>query len=284
MIKVDKKYFTYAVDEQGEVSEAYGRFTPQEQINAIHKKLKQKKTQNELGAFTWLLFNNTQELLPNVSPANITRLMYVSTFLGYYGYLINNNIAMTKKELQKKLKLDRRYFSAFWDEMIEQNIIIEQENKIYLNNNLFRKGTIKKDLPEDFTKLYINGIRYIYENCEDAKQHKTLCYLFKAIPYINKQYNIVSKNDINIKERDQIIPMTVPEFGKLVGIAEKNSRRLIKQLVSIEVQGEYAFLLETNGDGTFMTVNPHLYYAGSDWHKVKHIADWCIPMKKMLAS
>lgn len=262
--------------ETGEVTDAEGVFISKEQSDAYRKI---KKTQDEYGAFTWLLFNNTQELLPNVSPANITRLMYVSTFLGYNGYLLTaNNKIMTKEGLQKQLKLSKNMFYNFWKEMLNENIFCEKDDKIYLNNTLFGKGSAK-NINTDFTRLYVDGIRYIYENCEDAKQHKTLCYLFKVIPYINKQFNIITKNDINIKERDEIIPMTVPEFGGLVGIDNSHSRRLINILRTIQIDAEYAFVLVSYGDDTYMCINPHIYYAGSNWYTVQGIANWCIKKK-----
>ena len=79
---------------------------------------------NNNGNFVWLLFNYGKALFPNISAANLTRLMYAATFCNSDGSI------MSKQLLRNHMKLNRSRWSEFWNEMIENNILYEEDNMV----------------------------------------------------------------------------------------------------------------------------------------------------------
>ena len=58
-------------------------------------------------------------------------------------------------------------------------------------------------------------------------KHTNLGYIFKLIPYVNCEYNIICHNPLE-KDLDLIEPMTVGEFCEAIGYDKTNASRLIK--------------------------------------------------------
>lgn len=72
-----------------------------EQINFYQKKLQQTEMQKDYGLFIWMLYNSEDGIFNNLTQSTITRLIYMSTFLGHDGYLVHDNYRTLKKEQLK---------------------------------------------------------------------------------------------------------------------------------------------------------------------------------------
>lgn len=243
-------------------------------------KLQQTEAQKDYGPFTWMLYNCGQEIFKDLTASTITRLMYMSTFLGYDGFLVYDNKKTLKKDaLKKKLGVSNQEFSSFWKETaVDNNIVYEDNTRIYMNKKIFLKGVLPKEISKnhDVIKLAANGVRTLYENVDSVRSHKNLSYLFRMIPFLNKEWNILSKNP-NEKEREFIEYMTMSEFCDEIGYNKSHARRLVNSLSGIRFGGQPALLYVTLDfaiNKTKIVMNPNLLWAGTQWENVKYLSYW----------
>lgn len=261
----------------GEVTVPEGRFFTQQQLDANRQYREKKaiseekiKLQNDYGTFVFLLFDYKKELFPNISGANLTRLMFLSTFLNYDGFLAHDNRrAISKKNVASLLNLTQSTFKRFWLQMTENEILKEENGLIYLNSAIFNKGKTDR-LDSAMTRICVEGVRSLFE-IADVKSHKTLSYVFKILPFINIQYNIACHNpqetDIN-----KIQHFTLGEFCDMVGYDRSKTKRLMKDLFECTFDGKNAmrYVSDKFDMQTWrIFVNPKIYYAGNNWEKVE---------------
>lgn len=140
------------------------------------------------------------------------------------------------------------------------------------------KGELPKKVmkSKDIIRLAVNGVRALYENVDSVRAHKNLSYLFKIIPFVNKEWNIVCKNPKE-REREFIDYMTISEFCEVIGYSKSNARKLINTLSSITFNRQPALIYVTmdfNINKSKITMNPNLYWAGTNWNNVQYLAYW----------
>ena len=211
---------------------------------------------NENGSFVWLLFNYGKELFPDISDANLTRLMYAATFCN------KNGSIMSKTDLRDAMKLNRSRWSEFWSQMEENKILYEKNGLVYIAQEYISKGQIATN--QDYTRLFCEYVRQLYEGCDSANAHKQLSYIFKIIPFINRRTNIASFNPIEQNEH-KVQPMRLGDFCDAINYGRKNARRLAKELLKIRINGELAigFFVSDMDEITWIIVaNPKLYFGG----------------------
>lgn len=212
------------------------------------------KTSN--GNFVWLLFNYGKDLFPNISAANLTRLMYAATFCG------NDGSIMSKQSLRAQMKLNRSRWAEFWTEMTDSNILYEEDGMVYVRDEFISKGAI--DTSKNYTRLFCEYVQQLYEGCDSPSSHKQLSYVFKIIPFINRRTNTVCINPLEQDEQN-IQPMKLGDFCDAVGYNKKNARRLASELLKIRINGELAigfFVPSMDEKNWVLVVNPKLYFGG----------------------
>lgn len=251
-----------------------------EQEMYYQMKLQQTEAQKDYGPFTWMLYCGENGILNNLTQSTVTRLIYMATFLGYDGYLVHDNYKTLKKDqLKQKINVSDREFNSFWKEIaIDNDIVYEQNTRIFMNKNIFIKGELSKKVikNKEIVRLAARGVRALYENVDSVRSHKNLSYLFKIIPFVNKEWNIVCKNPKE-KERELIDYMTISEFCESIGYSKANARKLINMLSGITFNGQSALIYVTmdfNINKSKITMNPNLYWAGTDWNNVKYLSYW----------
>lgn len=211
---------------------------------------------NNNGNFVWLLFNYGKDLFPNISAANLTRLMYAATFCNSDGSI------MSKQSLRTQMNLNRSRWSEFWKEMTDNNILYESDNMVYVRKEFVSKGAI--DTNKNYTRLFCEYVQRLYEGCDSSSAHKQLSYIFKIIPFINRRTNTVCMNPMEQNEQN-IQPMRLGDFCDAIGYERKNARRLAKELLDIRINGELAvgFFVSSMDEKTWLlVVNPKLYFGG----------------------
>lgn len=262
----------------------------QKRKNAIDKKNKEKLERQQIndeykeyGGFVWGIYSIDKQLFPELKPSNITRLMFLSTYLTYHGYLAHgNNKAMTRKNMFDLLRLSEREFKSFYKNMFDNEIFYEEENKIYINKSLFSKGRLSQKVLSKFasqekyiTRLYVDGVRSLYEK-STPRSHKTLSYLFQVLPYVNRQYNIVCFNPLEERLED-IQGMSLGQFCETIGYSTTNSAKLFKYLFEPQfvIDGQVKTAMRYVVDRSLaketysMYINPRVYYAGNRWEQVE---------------
>lgn len=101
----------YVPDENGELQEKTNLIIPEEgdvtytkkQRDFYFMKLQQTEAQKDYGPFVWMLYHSGEGIFDTLTQSTVTRLIYMSTFLGYDGYLVHDNYkTLTKEQLKKR--------------------------------------------------------------------------------------------------------------------------------------------------------------------------------------
>lgn len=233
--------------------------------------------------FIWEIYELSTLQTPTLSPANVARMIYLSTFLSYDGFLAHaNGRGIDFKALPEMLKISERQFRNFWKEVSEEKIFREKDGLVYVNDNYFCRGRMKsKDVAalvmegKYMTRLFIDGVRQLYESAT-PRSHKTLSYIFQILPFVNREHNVVCHNPLE-EDPDKIEPMTLGEFCDVVGYERHNAARLCKALMdptfAVGNREQHAIRCvltkSLSREEYKIFINPRVYYAGKDYRKVE---------------
>lgn len=228
-----------------------------------------RNSQNEYGNFVFLVFQYGEELLPTITEANLTRLIYLATYCNYENELRIGYKSMNKKIMKKIMKLSEGVFYGFVSEITNANILIEKDGKLFLNENVFFKGSIPKKLKFPCTRINIQGVRTLYETADSASYHKFLSYAFKLIPYTNKEWNIICYNPEE-HDKDKIMPCSKKDILDLLGI-QNHGDAVFAKMMAYKFHGRNLFSVLVNKDTTIF-INPKVFYGGSRYKEVEIIA------------
>ena len=230
-----------------------------------------QKQYKKYGSFVWLLYNAGQVLDLGIQPEELTKLIYISTYMGYNNRLmVSEDESMTKKQMREILRVSEDTFHKFYISLTNAGILSEDIDKcLYLNTSIFKRGAIKdvKDIDCNRTRLYIKSIRSLYTQAK-ISEHKLLSYLFQAIPFVNVNYNILCFNPLE-NDLQKVKPMIIKDFCVIIGYSQDNDRRLKTKLKGLRLQQLPVFSFVDNADGLFCYINPNVYYAGNKWEEVK---------------
>lgn len=237
----------------------------------------------DYGSFVWNVYSINQKSFPQLKASNITRLMFLSTYVTYDGYLMyGKKMNMNKANMFELLGLSDREYRAFYKDMIDNSILYEKDDKIFINAEMFGKGKLSKKYITKFasqekyiTRLYIDGVRSLYKK-STPRSHKTLSYLFQVLPYVNRQYNIVCFNPLEECLED-IQGMSLGQFCEIIGYSSHNSGQLFKYLFEPQfiIDGQVKTAMRYVVDKSLaketysMYINPRVYYAGNSWKQVE---------------
>lgn len=264
-----------------------GKFTSQEEMERYQKYLelseKNKakdywyKVINEMkGSFVMLLYNIQEALDYGIKPANLTRLIFLSTYLNYNdNHLINDEQYISKNVLKSIMNLPRKTFDRFYDDLIQVNILSVDDDGFYmLDTDKFVKGCLSKDIRKSkhIMQIYERSIRSLYRNVKYT-DHKFLSYLFQAIPYVNIQKNVICKNPQETV-LNKVLPMTLHEYLDTIGYNSHNAQRFINTVIKFKVDNKPVFNFVKNGCGDFIFINPQVYYGGSEWDSIRVLGEF----------
>lgn len=264
--------------EQQEQAKKRAEFLKRREEKAYYKRLVGK----ELGHFYWIFADNA---FSDLTPQTVAKLVMLCTFL-YYDDIFRKSLKTTikKKDLQGILNVSKKAVYDFWNE-VNEKYIVERDGHLGIseNANIFRGQLAKKQIPEvrHFQKAYINAIRKLYR-ATDIRKHKQLGYIFKMIPYLNLEYNILCKDPFE-QEIDSIMPLSIAELCQLINYNPTQSARLIKELQSLKFEHnhrqEYLLSYVDNGSdipqSKMIFINPHILYNGSNFQKVEVLGAFC---------
>lgn len=236
----------------------------------------------ELGHFYWIIAENA---FSDLAPQTVAKLVMLCTFL-YYDKMFRRSTKTTikKKDLQDILNISKKAVYDFWNE-VNEKYIVEHNGDLYIagSANVFRGQLPKTQTPEvkHFQKAYINAIRKLYRTT-DVRKHKQLGYIFKMIPYLNLEYNILCKDPFE-QEIENIMPLSIAELCRLINYNPTQSARLLKELQSLKFEHnhrpEYLLSYVDNGgdipQSKMIFVNPHILYNGSNFQKVEVLGAFC---------
>ena len=247
----------------------------------VLKKNKEKmgKLTEELGGFYMLYYNDS--LFDNrIDVKHICRIIFLATFLEYdTNRLVKRdgriNKPLTEKDIKKELRLDKKTYKSFKDEMLNNDIMTIDESGIYLSTNYFKKGNVIQD-GRNFSRVYVNTVRELYYQIS-GRQHKTLSHLFRLLPYCDYEYNTISMKPNTDEALDTTL--TKEDIAHLLGVDYDSYKKIETSLMNLKVtlKGDTYYVLGsvTFGRGRdkkhFYVVNPLIYNSGSSFEDLHSI-------------
>ena len=209
-----------------------------EQQDYLKNKTDLGKMESDLGGFYMLYYN--EKLFDNlISDTHIVRVIYLATFIEYDTNKLvfyengKQNIPFTERDIKEILGIKKvQTYNEFKKEVLDSGIMTITDNGIYMSKDYFNKGKDKGN-KFYFMKMYIDTIRQLYQQT-NTRQHKTLGHLFKLIPFIDYEYNILTNSpNTNIKFKERV--MTKKDISKLLGMDLKTYERVEQQLLKLTI-------------------------------------------------
>lgn len=241
-----------------------------------YKGMEIKEKYKENGSFVWLLYNAGKALDLGITSNELTKLIFISTYMDYNNRLmLSENKIMRKSDMQQLLKVSERTFINFWKSITDSKLLIKKTDseELYLNTDLFLRGHTAQSDDMDRIRLYRRSIRKLYKQAKIG-EHKLLSYLFQAIPFVNINYNIICHNPTET-DLDMVKPMTMADYCGIIGYNSDNCRRLKTMLKKLKLNKTIVFSFVDNANGLFCYINPNVYYAGNSWDKVEVLGEFC---------
>lgn len=199
-----------------------------------------------LGNFIFFLYNSLDKLKKVLSDADLCKYIMLATYIKKDGYLIldNNKTYIDKKKMREILLVGNSNFNRFYNSVIENKLLIEENHTYKVNLNCFWRGKesdykkLTKNKLENFTRLYINATRELYKS--NYKKVKKLAVAYKLIPYVNWKYNVLCSN---IKETDtsKINLLNIGDIIDILGYDKSHMARFKKDFYEIKFYGYNLF-------------------------------------------
>ncbi|MDB8541778.1 hypothetical protein PNU79_07205 [Turicibacter sanguinis] len=225
----------------------------QEQREYCKNKRDMEALTRSLDGFVWVFYANNELLINSdvVSKANVSRLMMLATYMNYDNYLVLDEPSsekvvrfkgaveyMSKKDIQRVLNLKDGTFKQFFNEVTEEEILIEVEGGYWLSTNYFYKGeinSIRHQVKGHYIRMFVDTVRQIYNGMKTSK-HNLLSYVFQLIPCIHHSTNFLCKDVAS--SRNSIDYMNIEDICKFLGLStdKKNMAKFKKDLKSLQVQ------------------------------------------------
>lgn len=230
-------------------------------------------------------FIPTNEDFADLKPQTATRLIYLNTFLNYDDNTIYNHTRLReplrRAELADKLKISKAAASQFFNEVSPKYLSEDSDGAIHSNNTIFHRGKIDKSQKYAiYQKFYTQGVRKLYEASKPS-QHKNLGYIFKLLPYINLQYNVLCFNPFE-QELNKIEFMMVAEFCEKIHYSKSNINKLISIYKSLrfDMEGQQQkFIGIVNNELDYASgqifINPRVLFCGDDFKRVEVLGAFC---------
>ncbi len=284
IIKVDK----IIKDNEEIIIKRKKRNLTDKQKNFLNKNDDFKNHCKKLGGYVHMVYCKNEVVFNdiNIDKANISRIMYLATFIDYNdkkeGLLTIKGSSfkttpIDRKKMQQLLNLGDTAFKSFLKNCKENELIYEVDKKFYINPLYFNKGnTDLLSSDKGYSRLFINTIRELYVNCKPS-QHKTLTNIYQLIPFIHYSNNLICHNPeaLEIEAR----PMDLKDIGIKLKIENNrtNLNRLVRELEKFQVTIEdniyslFAHIKVRNKDLFF--INPYVIYSGNNVEQLRKISD-----------
>ena len=205
------------------------------------------KVTEALGGFYWMIYYDNRLFDGLIDNKHIARIIYLATFLEYETNKLvvrrtgQMSIPLTEKDIKNELSLDRRVYADFKKEMVNNGILIFKANGIYLSSEWFYKGEVKgykkniRGYNGSFSRIYDMTVIQLYKQVS-TRQHETLGYLFKLLPFCDHEYNIISAMPNTEYAMDKAL--SKQDIAELLGIEFETYKKVEKQLMRFYITVE----------------------------------------------
>lgn len=309
LIDDNGNYFLYS-EETGEVLQ--GEELEKCTVTTIEDKKKQmyaiEKThyeKNDTEKFFWYLWSSKENSISDLTPSQLTTLMYLCTFMDYDNYLkLNYKTFFKREDFDRVLNLKQTEVYKFYNMLMSKNILMQKTDvktnklKYKINPNIFYRGNFdsKKVNPNNISavRIYHNIVKQLYKS---KTSNKRLGYLFKLIPYVHREINVLCNNPFE-KDEGKIKCLTLSNICDILNYSTNHQSNLFKELSKITFsRKEWDIVWKENvfkklpmhdigqsksnskqskSKQIMFGINPLLFYAGTVKDRIDISKQYCI--------
>lgn len=233
------------------------------------------------GDFAWTVYDTAKILMPELKPATLARLMLLVTYMDYDNVLVHDNgVRLNLDDIRGILRVSDRMMYNIINELKSVGIV-NFKDIITVNPVVFYRGTQNRTeqsmLYRDgkmIARLYRDGVRALYNSAKNGSAKK-LSYIFRIMPFVNREYNIVCHNPLE-KDLNKIQPIPLGELAEIIGYGRSNASKLQSLLLDPVFEtdsGETRAVHYVSGDelgieNHCLFINPKVYYGGNRHNEV----------------
>lgn len=228
-------------------------------------------------------FIPTSERFDGLSPATVTRLIYLNTFLALDNHklMLTQRSALRKNDLQDVLGVSKSTVNRFVDEVTPQYIQVT-DSGLLVNKDVFMRGKIHNPQHEQLMKFYCAGVQTLYKAVE-TNMHARLGNLFKLLPFVNIEWNLLCRPEcVMEKDLNKIELLSMADFCGLIRFDVAHLNDLVSSYKEIvfDVDGRKELFCAMTYDGVHtgtakICINPHILYSGTCPDNVKGFSALC---------
>lgn len=219
----------------------------------------------ECGSFYFDFFNRGLDSM-DIKDSVKARFLFLCTYASYIdsGSILtyDNGVKIDRKGLKKLLGGSDYECNNTLKTMIDNELLFNEGDYFKINDRYAKRGSLTaSESKEDCTRIFDKGLRELYNGCSQ-KQHKQLYYIFKILPYVSPKFNSICSNP-NEQAVEKIKPLKLSEICERVGYTSHNAKKFEKEMLKLQLFGEYAMVGIINGKGVWYKLNPKVTYAGT---------------------
>ncbi len=267
-----------------EIEEGSSIITPAERERRRSKR-EQRIDRKTPSGVHYVFSRSAQGSYDPLPPATMAKLVYLSTFLNYEGKLVHGITPIRRRELAGILGISPTSVYYFWRdvnplyvyEQADESIQDQKDEVLFMNPEYFYRGNLDRKHFTPYQKLFCKGIQSLYKSVPTSK-HRQLGYLFKLLPYVNREWNVLcTPESVYEKDLDNIRTMSIEEFCQISGYTNTSNISKLKDVYDslyFDMDGQQqkfcSFVYKSIKDATArIVINPAVFYAGGDRNKVE---------------
>lgn len=284
MIKIATLFINEETGEFIRYDESVRVITKSDEVKSLNFTVKIKNDssfrtmQNDyLGMFVFYVYNNIDTLEEKLGSSDCVKFIFLGSYVKDDGYLRhdNKNTNMTKKDIEKIMKLSKSSFAVFYKKLLEFNLLVVNDYGIKINSEYFKRGKQNKTLhkEEGIVRIYTSHTRQLYNDTNKSSLRK-LIIIYKLLPLVHWSHNSIcyNPNEINI---DDVVPMKIGDVSDYLGYDKTHITRFEKDLYSLKIGDNFVFGTFRVGakENTHIVVNPRIYHKGNNEDGLRWLVD-----------
>lgn len=241
------------------------------QVKVIESKRALGSHEEENGGFVFTFFKQSRmisERFPTLNNADIARLMYIGTYIAWQtGRLqYDNGKVIDRQGFEKLTGLSQKRARELFQRYIDEGILSEQQDGIYMNATVFYRGNVREIRSEvadlQYTRLFKKTVRELYEQ-SNGRTVGQLALVYSVLPFLNFATNIVCYNP-DETDSDLIRPMNLEKLSVLLEYGNPAKLKTALNRVKIDGKVVFGFFEDVNDRRQKrITVNPRVVFAGN---------------------
>ena len=199
----------------------------------------------------------------DIDYALLFRFLYLCTYANNDSFISFKKSYIREHELNLVFSnMHQNTVSQLKSDLLNTGLITIENNRVKVNDILYSKYTLDKKDYNKATRVFINGIRALYDNSL-CSQHKDIGKIVPLLQYMHKDYNILCY-EVDELDKTRITPLTLTEICKILGYYPTNITRLRRKLINIKVDDKPLIMNVVHAKLDGFVINPMVFYKGTN--------------------